>query len=136
MLKDIAELKVEDLAVAIGPRTLEHAHEEEFWDVFLINLGEKSLRGVFVTSKAYGHIEGERRESTVFRQFFEEIGALHTVHLEPIHRDLFRITNEFWVSFSLDGHLYDRKYIFVEGSLDESFLIGIPFTDRYGVIIR
>jgi len=49
---------------------------------------------------------------------------------------LFSIANEYWVSFSFDDNLYDKKYVFVQGALDESNFTDIPFLDCRGVMIR
>jgi hypothetical protein len=139
MIKDIPDLKVEDLCVAIAPRPLDvDAPEDEliFWDVFIINLRDETLKNLFVTSKAYGEIDGEKRQSSVFRQFFDEIESLGLIHLEPLHSELFVLTNEFWISFSLDGQMYDRKFLFTPGSLIPELFSPIPFTDRHGVLIR
>ena len=56
--------------------------------------------------------------------------------IESIHKMLFNMASEYWVSFSFDNYLYDKKYIFVQGSLEESNFTEIPFLDRKGVMIR
>jgi hypothetical protein len=135
MKKDILIRKVEDLAIAVAPR---EAHEEDadlFWDVYLINLKDESIRSVLLNSRGYGEINGEPRQTATFRHFWEEIGPLDIVKVEPLQVDVFALANEFWVSFSHDNYLYDRKYIFVPGSLDEMNFTDIPFLDRRGVMI-
>ncbi|MFM9946989.1 MAG: hypothetical protein ACKV1O_03550, partial [Saprospiraceae bacterium] len=89
-----------------------------------------------INSKGYGEIEGEKVRTTVLRHFFEEIGPLSFVPVEPIQSRLFNLTNEYWISFVFDGYMYDKKYIFVEGSISESNFTSIPFINRKGVMIR
>jgi len=134
MLKDIPNHKVENLVIAIAPREEDSA--DALWDVYLINLEERPIRNVLVNSRGYGELEKEPRKTTVLRHFFEEIGPMTYVLIEPIQKKLFSFTNEYWVSFSLDNYLYDKKYVFVKGSIDEMNFTALPFINRSGVMIR
>ena len=58
------------------------------------------------------------------------------VKIEPIQVKLFGLTNEYWVSFTHDEYMYDKKYIFVNGSIVEENFTRIPFINRQGVMIR
>jgi hypothetical protein len=136
MIKDIPILKVEDLAVAIVPR-LEHEEDhEDFWDTYLINLKDEPIRSVLVNARGYGMIDGEARKTTTLRYFWEEIGPLDVVRIEPVQVSVLHLANEYWVSFSFRDYLYDKKYVFVPGSLDAMNFTDIPFLDRKGVMIR
>ena len=57
MKKDIPQLKVVDLAVAIAPRQ-EEGVQGELWDTFLINLKEEPIRNVLISSRGYGELDG------------------------------------------------------------------------------
>ncbi len=136
MKKDIPVLKVEDLAIAVVPRL---AHEEDhdyFWDAYLLNLKDESIRSVLVNARGYGEIDGETRKTSAMRYFWEEIGPLEIVKIEPVPIDVIVLANEYWVSFSFHDYLYDKKYVFVPGSLDAMNFTDIPFLDRKGVMIR
>jgi hypothetical protein len=135
MKKDIPQQKVDDLAIAIVPR-LEEDTEEELWDTFLINLKDESIKNVLISSSGYGEIGGEERKTTTLRHFFDEIGPLDIQLIEPIQRTLFDLTNEYWVSFTFDGYMYDKRYIFVRGSITQDNFTLIPFLNRKGVMIR
>jgi hypothetical protein len=56
MKKDIPQLKVEDIALAIAPR---QDAEEEFWDVYLVNLKPDTITNVLISSNGYGEISGK-----------------------------------------------------------------------------
>ncbi|MFZ2900101.1 MAG: hypothetical protein WA004_15845 [Saprospiraceae bacterium] len=135
MKKDIPVQKVEDLAIAIVPR-IEENTEEELWDTFLINLKDESIKNVLISSSGYGEIEGEERKTTTLRHFFDEIGPLDIQLIEPIQKTLFDLTNEYWVSFTFEGYMYDKRYIFVRGSITQDNFTLIPFLNRKGVMIR
>lgn len=135
MMKDIPNLKVEDIAIAIVPRA-EGALDEELWDTYLINLKEDAITNVLVNSRGYGEIDGEKMRTTILRHFFERVGPLEVVQIEPIQTKLFGLTNEYWVSFVHDDYMYDKKYVFVNGSITEDHFTTIPFIRRRGVMIR
>lgn len=130
MKKDIKQLKVLDLAIAIIPR------DEELWDSYVINLKDEPIKNVLINSKGYGEKDGEPVKTTILRYFFEQIGPLQMEKIEPVPVNLFHLTNEYWVSFNYGDYMYDKKYVFVPGSLVESNFTTIPFLNEKGVMIR
>jgi hypothetical protein len=136
MKKDIPILKVEDLAIAVVPRLPSDEDNDYFWDSYLINLKDEPIKSVLVNSRGYGEIEGEQRRTSTMRYFWEEIGPLEIVKIEPVQKEVLGLANEFWVSFTYNDYLYDKKYVFVPGSLEEMHFTEIPFLDRKGVMIR
>lgn len=135
MKKDIPNLKVEGLAIAIVPRS-DNGLTDELWDTYILNLKEDAITSVIISSKGYGDIEGDKMKTTVLRHFFEEIPAASCVQIEPIQTKLFSLTNEYWVSFVYDGYMYDKKYVFVKGSIEETNFTSIPYLNRKGVMIK
>ena len=131
MKKDIPVEKVSEVFFAVLPK------DEEFWEVYLINQKTQPLYNVLISSRGYGLIEGERRQSSQMRYFYEAIEAEAAVFIEPLPKELLNLANEFWLSFQLEaqGFLYDRKYVFVPGSLSEAYFRTIPFLDREGVLL-
>jgi hypothetical protein len=136
MAKNIEIRKVEDIIIAIAPREEGEEGYEDFWDAYLINLMDTPIHSVLVNSRGYGEINGEKRQTSALRYFWEEIGPLMIVKIEPIHKAVFELASEFWISFSHDNYLYDKQYVFVTGSLDPMNFTDIPFLDRQGVMIR
>ena len=136
MKKDIPQYRVADLAIAIVPRIDNGVQDEELWDVFVINFKTEPIENVLVNSKGYGEVEGESMRTTTLRHFFNEIGAESAMLLEPIHTNLFSIANEFWISFSYDGYMYDKKYVFVRGAISEDNFTHIPLLEKQGVMIK
>jgi hypothetical protein len=135
MKKDIDIRKVEDLAIAVVPRDTDDPEHDYFWDAYLINLKDEPIKSVLVNSRGYGEMDGEKRQTATFRHFWETVGPLEIIKIEPVSTELFSLANEFWVSFSHDNYLYDRKYVFVRGSLDPMHFTEIPFLDKRGVMI-
>ncbi|NJL75050.1 MAG: hypothetical protein HC892_08450 [Saprospiraceae bacterium] len=138
MNKDIPYFKVQDLVIAVVPRMEVYKTEDdiELWDTYLINLKDEAIKNVFVSSKGYGYINGEEHKTTTLRHFFVEIGPRKAVQIEPIQTTLFELTNEYWVSFVYQDYMYDKKYVFVIGSIVPSNFTKVPLIERKGVMIR
>lgn len=132
MKKDIPIKKVTDIAIAALPSE----EDENFWEVYFINLKDHTIKNVFVSSRGYGTIDGEKTETTQLRYFFEEIGPEMAVKIEPLDSKLFKLANEYWISFNADGFMYDKKYVFVPGSFVEEHFTTIPIIEKKGVMIK
>ncbi len=136
MKKDIPQHKVEHFAIAVVPREAQRMEDQELWDVWVINLREQAIENVLVSSRGYGEIEGEAMKTTTLRHFFNKIEAQEAQLLEPIQCNLFDIANEYWVSFTYGGYMYDKRYVFVQGSITPDNFTRIPLLERHGVMIR
>ncbi len=134
MKGDIPVRKVEDLAIALVPRN-DDIHDD-LWDVYIINLKDQPIKCVLVNSKGYGEIDGNSKRTTTFRHYYEEISAHTAEPVEAVIKKVFQLTNEFWVSFSFDNYLFDKKYVFVRGIQDESLFTDIPVIGRRGIMIK
>ena len=133
MKKDITRPEVRDIAVAI----VQEKNEEgvEIWNSYLINMKEEQIEGVLVSSKGYGEIDGEKRETSVLRHFLDEVPSRSAKRIEPLIEEVFGIFNEYWVSFYVAKLMYDKKYIFVPESISEEHFTDVPFLGRRGVMI-
>ena len=134
MLKDIPELKVEEVAIAIVEEENELA--EVIWNVYLINLKNETLQTVLVTSKGYGTVLGEEVKTSTLRHLVGDVEPNSFALIEPIIDDLFCLNNEYWVSFYLNGNVYDRKFVFLPESINEENFTIIPIINKRGVMIK
>lgn len=132
MKKDIPIHKVKNLAVAMVPG----ATESDLWDCYLLNFHEQPIKSVLICSRGYEDPESGSRKTSVMRHFFEKIEGLGAHLIEPVQKDVFDMTNEYWVSFVMGDYMYDKKYIFVKGSISEEYFTPIPFLHCSGVMIR
>ncbi len=137
MKKDIPQKKVENVAICIVPRGEEVLEgEPELWDVYILNLKEEAIQGVMVTTQGYGQLNGQDIKTSTLRHFFTDIPGQTAKLIEPIQTKVFDLTNQYWVSFKYNDFLYDKKYIFVRGSIDPSLFTQIPLLDKMGVMIK
>lgn len=131
MKKDI------DFAVSTGVK-LAIAREKTAtgfeWAVYLINLNLIELHTVMITSKGYGELNGETKQTSVLRHMMEELGSQSVAKVEPIDPALFALTNEFWVSYYILDQIFDKKFIFTSGSIEESSLQMIPELGLEGIL--
>lgn len=134
MIKDIHPPKVENVAVAIVKEQNELAQDE--WNAYLLNLKNEPLDGVLVACRGYGSHNGKEVVTTQIRYFLDEMPAKSYKKIEPIHEELFGLSNQYWVSFYIRREIYDKKYIFLPDSVVEDFMIELPLMGKRGVLIR
>ncbi|WP_026952820.1 hypothetical protein [Algoriphagus mannitolivorans] len=115
MKKDIDFSPVTGVKLAIAKE--ESATGTE-WAVYIINLNLIELNTVMITSKGYGILEGEKRQTSTLRHMIQELGAQSVAKVEPIDPAVFSLTNEFWVSYYILDQIFDKKFIFTPGSFD------------------
>jgi hypothetical protein len=132
MKRDIHYPEVQDIAVAIVQEEL----TDPFWGVYLLNLKEELITNVLISSKGYGMHQGEDVKTSTLRHYFAEIQPKSFVQVEPIDSLLFKLSNEFWVSFYVGKEIYDKKYVFLPESIIQEHLIDIPLIGKRGVMIR
>jgi len=133
MLKDIIEPAFDGVGVAVVYEKNDDVHF--VWNVYLINFNNEIITGVLVSSKGYGTINNEEIKTSVLRHMLNEIDSLDYGKIEPINEDLFVLNNEYWVSFYLDGKIYDRKFVFVANTIEKSRLAHINVIDKKGILI-
>jgi hypothetical protein len=134
MKKDITPPTVEDIAVAVIKEQNELAETE--WNVYLLNLKDKKIEGVLVTSQGYGMYNDEEVRTSTLRHFLDEVDAHSFLKIEPIVETLFGLNNEYWVSFYVNKVMYDKKYIFLPETIKEENFTTIPLLNKKGVMIK
>ena len=93
MIKDLPQNIVEDIAVAVALEK-ENA-ESKVWYVYLINLKNKPIENVLITSKGYGEKDGEQVKTSVLRHMMPVIESQAYALIEPIDEQTFGLNNEY-----------------------------------------
>ena len=132
MIKDIVFPEVEDIAVAI----VQEIEGLDEYNVYLINLKNSDIKNVLITSTGYGVINEQHKKTSTLRHFFEEIKQHDFMTIEPITKEVFGLSNEYWVSFTLNNQLLDKKFVFLAETIVESNFINIPVINKKGVLIK
>jgi hypothetical protein len=133
MKKDLPENIVENVAIAI---VMESATPEaKIWNVYLLNLKDELIETVLVSSKGYGEKDGKLVKTSVLRHSIGDVSPKSFALIELIDEQVFGLTNEFWLSYYINGRIYDKKFIFVPESIVDSNLSRIPLLNKPGVMI-
>ena len=132
MIKDIIFPEVHDVAVAI---VQEHEGLDEYF-VALINLKSVDIKNVLVVSNGYGIINEQKVKTSTLRNFFDEVKQHDYIKIEPIQKEVFGLTNEYWVSFTLNNRMYDKQFIFLQETIVESNFVHLPILEKRGLLIK
>ncbi|MCB0479814.1 MAG: hypothetical protein KDC83_00190 [Flavobacteriales bacterium] len=130
MIRNIDFPEVEGVFVAI----VQEEPNADLWMVYLINDNGFELSNVLVNSKGYGHKVGNKVETSTLKHFFEHIGPNSVTKIEPIQKEVFVLTNQYWVSFYAGKKVYDKKYVFTAGSIDVAHVTHIPQLGQKGIL--
>lgn len=127
MKRDIDFPKVEGVQVAV-------VRKEDGWYVYLINKNTFIIENVLVTSRGYGIVEQERRETSVLRHRLGNVVSEASILIEPIDPQVFILNNEYWVSYYVGSQIFDKKFVFIQGSIIEENFTSIPELQLKGVL--
>ena len=135
MKKDIEIPKVDCVYVAVVKEWNDDG--DVISNVYLVNDKEETLHNTFVSSKGYlKEVNGAESKTSTLRHYFKEIAPKTSIKIEPIMTDLFKLNNEYFVSFYLDGNLFDKKYIFLSETIKNENLSTVPIIEKEGVWIK
>lgn len=134
MKKDLPENIVEDVAMAVVLKS--ESPEVKNWTVYLINMKDVQLDNVLISSKGYGEKDGKPVKTSVLRHFLGDIKAGAFAGVEAIDPEVFGLTNEYLLSYYINGTIYDKKFIFLPESIVDENLIRIPLVNMPGVMIK
>tara|TARA_R110000868_G_scaffold3176_5_gene21075 strand:- start:670 stop:1065 length:396 start_codon:yes stop_codon:yes gene_type:complete len=127
--KDIEIPVAKDVHVAIV-----HEWNEEFlskdWNAYIINNRTTPIDMVLIVSKGY---DGTTKTSTM-RHGIGLIAPMSFEKIELVQEDVFKLTNEFFVTFFAEDKLFERKYIFPKNSISEKNLTTIPLLEKDGIL--
>ncbi|NQZ76638.1 MAG: hypothetical protein HRT61_11115 [Ekhidna sp.] len=127
MKKDIDFSPVKNVHVVI-------AKDEEGWKVFLVNRNEKKLDNVMITSRGYGETKTESQKTSTLRHMIPYIDPGMYALIEPIDESVFHLNNEYWVSYFIEGQVFDKKFIFVPDSILEENMTFIEELEMKGIL--
>lgn len=134
MIKDIERPKVEGIAIAAVPEKNEESGTDE-WYIYLMNKKEVTINNVLISSRGYGKSDDKAVKTSELRHYVEELPANSYVKVEPIMEELFALNNQYWVSFYIDGKIFDKKYIFLPETIREANLTEIAMMGKKGVML-
>jgi len=134
MKKDIEMPEVSGVYVAI---INDSKSDEPEWSAYLINDKNEPIENVFVSSKGYlTDIKGDETKSSTLRHFYKVVSAKSSQKIEAVIEDVFKLNNEYFVSFYHQGTLFDKKFVFLPETIKRENLSQVPVLDSKGVWIK
>ena len=131
MKKDIIipEISGVEMAIVFEYNSVYNTND---WNVYLINNNDTHLEMVVIVSKGFGN----KKISSVMRKKIDVLDAHSFAKVEWIQPDLFKLTNQFQVSFFVKDCLYDKTFTFKENTIKEGRLGIIPELKKRGFIAK
>ena len=132
MRKDIEFPKVEGVGVCAVTK---ESDGQIFWHVSLLNMLDEPIENVLVSTKGYGKQQNESVQTSELRHFFELVDKQSAQAIEVVPSELTGLSNQYWVSFYIEGKIHDKKFIFLPDTLLEKNLTQIELLDDQGILI-
>jgi hypothetical protein len=135
MREELKGPKVENVSVALVEIPLENNEKE--YIVYLLNLRDDIIEGIIVASTGYGvnPKTGEEVKTSTLRRGIELMLPNEAARIEPIMPELFHLTNEYWVSFWIDDVMYDKRFLFLPGSINQEDFKMIELLGLNGILL-
>ena len=133
MKKDISIPKVKDVGVAI---IREKDKNEWVWRAYLLNLNNCIINDVLVSSRGYGTINDKKKKTSSFSHYLGNVDKKSFKFIELVSEETFVLSNEFFVTFYIDGVIHDKKYIFLPETIQKGNFTTIPILNQKGVLIK
>lgn len=131
MRRDIPIREVTELGLALVPE--KEPKFGQIWVAHLVNLRDHSLKNILLNVEGHGELEGRSKKTATLRYFINEIEPLNSHQIEVMLPDVMSLTNQFWLSFSHDDYLYEKKFIVPHDAAETMELIGIPVLHCQGL---
>ena len=135
MRKDIAIPEVENIFLA-AVQEWSDDFMSNMWYIYLVNDSDFVMDNAIIVSKAFGTIDGEMKKTSLLRHAYVEVPAISIAKVEMVEESVLALNNEFMLTFFIDNKLYDKKYIFTAGSIQEANFEEVPILFKDGVIVR
>jgi len=131
MKKDIIIPEISDVEMAIvyEYNTIYNTND---WNVYLVNNNNFRLEMVVIVSKGFG----DKNISSVMRKKIDVLDAHSFAKIEWMQPDLFKLTNQFQVTFFVKDRLYDKTFTFKENTIKEGALRMIPELKKRGIVSK
>lgn len=131
MKKDI-EIPIAEEVYVVAINEWDEKHLSKTWYIYLINNRESAIEGTILVSKGYG----EELKTTTMRHGLGDLEAKSFRKVELIQEEVFKLKNEFFLTFFADNKLYEKKFLFNEYQISESNEVAVPVLGIAGVLAK
>ena len=131
MKKDIQIPKVSGVQIAA---VLEYndIYKTDDWNVYIVNEKSTDLEMVVIVSKGFD----EKDQTSVMRKKLDVLPANSFAKIELIQPELFKLNNQFQVSFFADNQLFDKTFTFSKNTIKEGNLRMVSSLNKRGILAK
>ncbi len=129
MKKDIQIPEVTNVFMAVV-KEYNTTFRTDDWYVYIINNKSVDLEMVLIVSRGFD----EKDSTSTMRHKIEKMPANSYAKVELIQPELFKLDNEFSVSFFEDNQLFEKKFTFKKGSISNGALRMVSELNKKGVL--
>lgn len=102
------------------------------WWVYLINDQNEALEAAILVSRGYG----EGLQTSTMRHGFGTLAPKSITKVELLQEEVFKLNNEFFLTFFQGNKLFERKFVFERHQITEANTVEIPLMDENGVLAK
>ena len=107
-------------------------YKTDDWNVYIINQKDIHVEMVVIVSKGFS----KKKQTSIMRKKIDVLSANSFAKVEWMQPELFKLTNQFQVTFFVKDRLYDKTFTFKENTVKEGRLRIIPELKKRGVIAK
>jgi len=133
MKKDIQIPVVRDIymAIAYEYNPIFSGHD---WNVYIINQKNVDLEMVLIVSQGYR--DDQLIKTSKMRHKIEKLPSNSFAKVELLQEDVVKLTNSFQVTFFEGAAMFEKTFIFKQGTVKEGALRTIPILEKRGVLVK
>ena len=131
MKKDIQIPEVSGVQIAA---VLEYndIYKTDDWNIYIVNEKSTDLEMVVIVSKGFD----EKDQTSVMRKKLDVLPANSFAKIELIQPELFKLNNQFQVSFFAGNQLFDKTFTFSKNTIKEGNLRMVSLLKKRGVLAK
>ncbi|RXG33112.1 hypothetical protein [Leeuwenhoekiella marinoflava] len=129
MRKDINIPEVADVYVA-AVKEFNETHRTDDWNAYIVNDSDEPLELVLIVSNGYN----EKKKTSLMRHKLQVLPAKSFAKIEFIEDSVLELTNEFAVTYFLDGKMFEKTFVFKAGSIKDENKAPVPSMLKEGVL--
>lgn len=131
MKKDIHIPEVSGVAMAVVKEFNKDFNTDD-WNVYIINNKSVDLEMVLIVSQGSNDVD----KTSTMRHKLEKLPANSFAKVELIQPELFKLNNEFKITFFADNQLYEKTFVFAKNTIKDSALRVISAINKKGILAK
>ena len=107
-------------------------YKTDDWNIYIINQKDIHVEMVVIVSKGFS----KKKQTSIMRKKIDVLSANSFAKVEWMQPELFKLTNQFQVTFFANSTLYDKTFTFKKNTIRENDLKLIPEINKRGILAK